>query len=145
MGMYSASQITSTELIINNNLSANTTNFLLQCAVVLIILLSIPPTMHDLDRMEINKYKNNYETEEDYKKNEDESQNQSIFGKSTRLQSLVMAVLVLLLTHVFQLWIELKSLSINLFWYRMAEAVLSVMLYLYIMWREELTSNHDEF
>eukprot|EP01084_Bolivina_argentea_P025333 47098_1 len=142
--MYCASQITSKELIANNNLSSNSTNFLLQCSVVLIILLSIPPTMHDLDRIEINKVKNDYETEEDYLKNENEWELKSIFGKSTRLQSFIMAILVLLLTHTFQLWIDFKALSVNLFWYRMCEAVLSIILYLFVMWRDYNSSGYDD-
>jgi len=139
--IYCSSQVTSKELIANNNLSANTTNWLLQSAVVLLVLLSIPPTMHDLDQIEINKVKYNYEMKEDFEKNED--QIKTVFGKSTRLQSLIMAILVLLLTHVFQLWIDFKSLSVNLFWYRICEAVLSVLLYLFVMWRDQHQNDTD--
>ena len=139
--MFCASQVTSKELIASNNLSANTTNWLLQSSVVLIVLLSIPPTMHDLDQIEVNKIKYNYEMKEDFEKNE--HQIKTIFGKSTRLQSLIMAILVLLLTHVFQLWIDFKSLSVNLFWYRICEAVISLLLYLYVMLRDSYQNSYD--
>ena len=139
--IYCSSQVISKELIANNNLSSNTTNWILQSAVVLIVLISIPPTMHDLDQIKINKVQYNYEMKSDSEKNENEIK--TVFGKSTRLQSLIMTILVLLLTHVFQLWIDFKSLSVNLFWYRICEAVLSVLLYLFTMWREQNQSDTD--
>ena len=99
------------------SVSSSDSHLLLQVAVVLIILLSIPPTMP-----------------------QNENENESIFGKSTRLQSLIMALLVMLLTHVFMLWMDLKSLSVNMFWYRMFQAVLSVIAYLFILWKEQIAS-----
>eukprot|EP01083_Nonionella_stella_P251482 867633_1 len=142
--IYSTSQTTIASIDIMTNtdtLSKNTTNFLLQCAVVLIILLSIPPTMHDLDEMEANKIKHSYETEEDF--NDNKGRIKHIFGDSTRIQCLIMMILVLLLTHVFMLWINFKTLSVNLFWYRIAETALSIILYLFVMWKEENTANDN--
>ena len=81
--------------------AAPTTNLILQCAVVLAVLISIPPSMP---------------------------------SSASRTQWLAMAVLVLLLTHALQMGVDARSLSLNLFWYRMAELALCCALFWYAMY-----------
>ena len=57
-------------------------------------------------------------------------------SNDSRLQSLMLCVLVLLLSHVLYLWIGKKTLSLNLFWYRFFEYLTSVALYIYFLNKE---------
>ena len=121
--VYSMSQVNSMETMKEND-SVNARGALVQFAVILIILLSIPPTMADDNG-----------AAEGTDKGETGGSGNEMFGQSSKVQSSVMVVMLLILTHVLQLWIDLKSVSVNLFWYRLGEGVLTVVLYQYGVYR----------
>lgn len=67
-----------------------------------------------------------------------------IIEKSTRLQSLIWSILILLLTHFIQLFKQGKMFSKNLFWYRIFEIMFTTIIYGIFLRKESINNEYPD-
>lgn len=125
--IWTMSQVNSMDIIKKTD-DIHAVGAFIQFGVIVIVLLSIPPTMMEEGN---DSEKDSGNTEESGK-----GSDVGVWGHSSRMQSGFMLVMVLILTHVLSLWVHSESMSTNLFWYRLGEGVLTVILYQYALYRE---------
>ena len=104
----------------------NSKGYLLQFGIILLVLLSLFPTFINSESKEQNNSWINY------------------LKKSTRLQSFIWCILILLITHIIKIWKDKYIISVNIFWYRFAEIILSTIIYIVFIQKESKSISNDD-